>query len=151
VKIVVDDLSGPEIAAFLDEHIQQMRTITPLESKYALDLDALRTPDITFWTVLDDDNVVGCGALKQLDPDHAEVKSMRTSPAHARGGIASLLLDHIITEARRMGFQRLSLETGTADFFLPARRLYEKFGFDYCAPFADYRPSPHNTFMTRTL
>jgi putative acetyltransferase len=151
MKIVVDDLSGPEIAGFLDEHIQQMRTITPLESKYALDLDALRTPEITFWSVLDDDNVVGCGALKQLAPDHAEVKSMRTSPARARSGIASLLLDHIITEARRTGFTRLSLETGTADFFLPARRLYEKFGFDYCTPFADYRPSPHNTFMTRTL
>ena len=76
MKIVVDDLSGPEIAAFLDEHVQQMRAITPLESKYALDLDALRTPDITFWSVLDHDGVVGCGALKQLNPSHAEVKSV---------------------------------------------------------------------------
>ena len=84
MKIVVDNLSGPQIATFLDEHVQQMRAITPLESKYALDLDALRTPDITFWSVLDQDSVVGCGALKQLDPNHAEVKSMRTSPAHAR-------------------------------------------------------------------
>lgn len=151
MKIVVDDLSGPKIAAFLDEHVQQMRAITPLESKYALDLDALRTPDITFWSVVDKDKVVGCGALKRLDPHHAEVKSMRTSPARTRGGIASALLDHIITEARRMGVRRLSLETGTADFFRPARKLYEKHGFDYCKPFADYSPSQHNTFMTRAL
>jgi len=151
MKIVVDDLSGPEIAHFLDEHVRQMRSITPLESKHALDLDGLRTPEITFWSVLDGDTLVGCGAIKRLDASHAEVKSMRTAPARKRSGIASLLLEHIITEARRMGFTRLSLETGTAEFFLPARRLYEKFGFEYGPPFADYPPSPYNVFMTRTL
>jgi putative acetyltransferase len=151
LKIVVDDLSGPQIAAFLDEHLQEMRTITPLESKHALDLDSLRQPGITFWSVTDGDTLIGCGALKRLDPGHAEVKSMRTAATRKRRGIASLLLAHIITEAKRMGFTRLSLETGTADFFQPARNLYEKFGFHYCEPFADYRPSPHNTFMTRIL
>jgi putative acetyltransferase len=151
MKIVVDDLSGPAIAAFLDEHVQEMRSITPLESKHALDLDGLRKPEITFWSVLDGDTLVGCGAIKRLDPDHAEVKSMRTMPARKRSGVASLLLEHIITEARRMGFTRLSLETGSADFFRPARTLYEKFGFEYCEPFADYRPDPHSAFMTRML
>jgi len=149
MKIMVDDLAGPEIAAFLDEHVQQLRDITPLESKYALDLDALRAPEITFWSVRAGDVVVGCGALKRLAPGHAEVKSMRTSPLHQRSGIASRLLEHIITEAQHMGFTRLSLETGTDEFFAPARTLYEKFAFTYCAPFADYQPSPHNTFMTR--
>ncbi|MGP3929264.1 GNAT family N-acetyltransferase [Nonomuraea sp. KM88] len=151
MKIVVDDLSSPEIARFLDEHVQQMRSITPLESKHALDLDGLREPGVTFWSVMDGDTVVGCGAIKRLDAAHAEVKSMRTSQARRQSGIASLLLDHIITEARRMGFTRLSLETGSAEFFLPARRLYEKFGFAYCEPFADYEPDPHSAFMTRTL
>ncbi|MEO3802973.1 GNAT family N-acetyltransferase [Nonomuraea sp. B1E8] len=151
MKIVVDDLSSPEIATFLDEHVQQMRSITPLESKHALDLDGLREPGVTFWSVMDGDTVVGCGAIKRLDDGHAEVKSMRTSQARRQSGIASLLLDHIIAEARRMGFTRLSLETGSAEFFLPARRLYEKFGFAYCEPFADYRPDPHSAFMTRTL
>jgi putative acetyltransferase len=151
VEIVVDDLSGPEIAAFLDEHVQQMRSITPVESKYALDLDGLRRPEITFWSVRDGGALIGCGAIRRLDADHAEVKSMRTAPARTRGGVASLLLEHIIAEARRLGFTRLSLETGSAEFFLPARRLYEKFGFRYCEPFADYRPGPHNVFMTRTL
>ena len=151
MKIVVDDLTGPQIAGFLDEHVREMLSITPPESKHALDLDALRRPEITFWSVIDGDTVVGCGALKRLDVSHAEVKSMRTTPARKRSGIASLMLEHIITEARRMGLTRLSLETGSAEFFLPARRLYEKFGFEYCEPFADYRPDPNSVFLTRTL
>lgn len=151
MKIVVDDLSGTEIAEFLDQHVQEMRSITPLESKHALDLDGLRRPEITFWSIMDCDTVVGCAAIKRLTADHAELKSMRTAPTRKRSGVASLLLDHVITEARRMGFTRLSLETGSAEFFQPARKLYEKFGFDYCEPFADYRPGPHNVFMTRTL
>jgi putative acetyltransferase len=109
MKIVVDDLSGPEIARFLDEHVQEMRSITPPESKYALDLDGLRKPEITFWSVWNGDALVGCGAIKRLDADHAEVKSMRTTATRRRSGIALLLLEHIITEAKRMGFTRLSL------------------------------------------
>lgn len=151
LKIVVDDLSGPEIARFLDEHIQQMRSLTPLESKHALDLDSLRKPEITFWSVSDGSSLVGCGAIKRLDAGHAELKSMRTRPTQQRSGIASQLLEHIIAEAKRMGFTRLSLETGAAEFFLPARRLYEKFGFQHCEPFADYQPDPNSTFMTRAL
>lgn len=151
MRIVVDDLSGPEIAEFLDEHVRQMRSITPLESKHALDLDALREPDVTFWSVMDGGAVVGCGAIKRLDASHAELKSMRTSTERKRSGIASRLLGHIIAEAERMGFARLSLETGSDDFFLPARRLYEKFGFEHCEPFAGYRPDPNSVFMTRPL
>ncbi len=151
MKIVVDDLSGPEIAEFLDEHVRQMRSITPPESKHALDLDDLRAPEVTFWSVIDGDTVVGCGAIKRLDAGHAELKSMRTSPTLRRSGIASLLLEHIITEAQRMGCTRLSLETGAAEFFLPASKLYEKFGFVHCEPFANYRPDVNSTFMTKAL
>jgi putative acetyltransferase len=152
MKIAVDDLSGPEIAAFLAEHVSEMRSITPPESKHALDLDGLRRYDVTFWTVTDDDGtIVGCGALKWLDAEHAEIKSMRTAAARKRSGVASLLLDHLIGEARRMGYTRLSLETGSADFFAPARALYTKFGFEPCPPFATYKPDPLSTFLTRTL
>lgn len=151
VKIAVDDLSGPEIAEFLDEHVQQMRSRTPLESKHALDLDGLRKPEVTLWSVMDGDTLVGCGALKRLDADHAELKSMRTRPTRQRSGVASRLLVHIVGEAQRMGFTRLSLETGSDEFFLPARRLYEKYGFQNCEPFANYQPDPNSTFMTRTL
>jgi putative acetyltransferase len=151
MKIEVDDLSGPQIARFLEEHVLQMRSVTPPESKHALDLDALRQPEITFWSVSDGDTVVGCGAIKRLDANHAEVKSMRTSPARQRSGIASLVLQHIIVEAKQMGFSQLSLETGSAGFFAPARKLYEKFGFEYCEPFAGYKPDPLSVFMTRVL
>ncbi len=151
MRIVADDLTGPQIARFLEEHVQEMLSITPPESKHALDLEALRGPDITFWSVMDGDTVVGCGALKRLDASHGEVKSMRTLAARKRSGIASLVLEHIITEARRMGLTRLSLETGSAEFFAPARRLYERFGFEYCEPFASYRPDPLSVFLTRTL
>jgi putative acetyltransferase len=151
VRIVVDDLTGPQIARFLEEHVREMLATTPPESKHALDLDALRGPDITFWSVMDGGTVVGCGALQRLDAGHAEVKSMRTLAARQRRGIASAILGHIIAEAQRMGFTRLSLETGSAEFFAPARKLYEKFGFTYCEPFADYRPDPLSVFLTRTL
>jgi putative acetyltransferase len=151
LAIAVDDLTGPEIAAFLDEHLAHMRSLSPPESTHALDLDALRAPGVTFWTVRDGGALVGCGALKRLDGTHAELKSMRTSPARQRGGIGSALLTHIIGEARAAGLTRLSLETGSDEPFLPARRLYARFGFTECPPFGDYRPDPYSTFMTRTL
>ncbi|WP_019812193.1 GNAT family N-acetyltransferase [Saccharomonospora halophila] len=149
--MVVDDLSDPRIVEFLAAHVQQMRAVTPLASKHALDLDGLREPEVTFWSVRDGDTVLGCGALKRLDADHAELKSMRTAPERTRKGVASMLLEHILTEAERQGVARVSLETGADEFFLPARKLYAKFGFDYCEPFADYRPDPNSVFMTRPL
>ncbi len=151
MKIIIDDLSGPEIAAFLEAHLEHMRSLTPLESKHALDLADLRGPDVTFWSVYDGDALVGCGALKRLDATHAEVKSMRTDPARIRSGIASLLLEHIIGEAKRMGYTRLSLETGANEPFVAARSLYEKFGFSYTEPFADYTVDPWSAYMTREL
>src|SRR5688572_14732162 len=134
MKIKVDDLAGPEIAAFLEEHIQDMRAVSPPESKHALDLAGLRQPEITFWTVWDDGQLVGCGALMQLDAAHGEVKSMRTAKTCRQRGVASTLLDHIIAQAKSRGYQRLSLETGSMPFFEPARRLYQKFGFEVCGP-----------------
>jgi putative acetyltransferase len=151
MEIVVDDLSGPEIAAFLEQHVRDMLAITPPESKHALDLDALRRPEITFWSVLDADALVGCGAIMRLDDRHAEVKSMRTAANRRGTGVGSRLLEHILAEATTMGFARLSLETGATEPFRPARRLYEKFGFEYCGPFGDYRPDPLSVFMTRAL
>lgn len=128
-----------------------MRTVSPPASTHALDLNGLRSPGVTFWTVWDGDAIVGCAAIKRLGADHAELKSMRTASNRKRSGIASMLLEHIISEARQLGFTRLSLETGSFKFFRPARMLYEKFGFGYCGPFADYRPDPNSVFMTRKL
>ena len=151
MEIIVDDLTGHAIAEFLEEHIQDMRAITPLESKHALDLDALRRPEITFWSVHDGDRLVGSGAIKLLGDGHAEVKSMRTAPDRRGSGVASLLLEHIFAEAKAIGVSRLSLETGATLPFEPARRLYQKYGFEYCGPFADYKLDPNSVFMTKVL
>lgn len=151
MDISVDDLSSAEVATFLAEHMAEMRSTTPPESKHALDLEELRQPDITFWTVNDGNALVGCGALKQLDNDEGEIKSMRTAPSRKRSGVASRLLAHIISEAASRGIKRLSLETGSGDFFAPARALYTKFGFESCDPFGHYKPDPNSVFMTRQL
>ncbi|MFI7602546.1 GNAT family N-acetyltransferase [Actinoplanes sp. NPDC049681] len=151
MKIVVDDLSGPEISAFLQEHVKEMQAITPPESKHALDLDGLRKPEITFWSVYDSGRLVGCGALKELDTSSAELKSMRTAQHAKRRGVASALVDHILAEARRRRYARLYLETGAAEFFAPARALYAKFGFMPCQPFAGYREDPNNVYMAKVL
>lgn len=150
--IRLDDLHGPEIAAFLEEHLDDMRAATPSpESRHALDLDRLRKPEITFWTVWDRDLLVGCGALKELAPTHGEIKSMRTAAAYWGRGVASALVSHICEEAARRGYRRLSLETGSSEFFAPARALYAKFGFVVCEPFGDYKPDPNSYFMTKAL
>lgn len=151
LRIVVDDLSGQEIADFLAEHIAEMKAVTPPGSKHALDLDGLRVPEVTFWSVYDGAGLVGCGAIKALDDEHAEIKSMRVAPSHRRCGVATTLLRHMLAEARARGFSRVSLETGSFGFFEPARRLYRSHGFEYCDPFGDYRPDPNSVFMTRRL
>ena len=151
MEIRVDDLRGPEIAALLEEHLADMRRISPPESVHALDLEGLRRPEITFWTVWEGGQLLGCGALKELGRTHGEIKSMRTARAHRRKGVAAAVLAHLVTEARRRGYVRLSLETGSMPEFEPARRMYANFGFEPCGPFADYGPDPNSTFMTLAL
>ena len=151
MDIKLDDLSGPEIRALLEEHLQNMRRISPPGSIHALDLAALRRPDITFWSVWAGQELLGCGALKELDPVQGEVKSMRTAAAHRRQGVAQAMLSHILGVAADRGYERLSLETGSQVAFEPARRLYESFGFSYCPPFEGYSEDPNSVFMTRAL
>lgn len=151
MHIRVDDLSGPEVAALLEEHIADMRSMSPPESKHALDLGGLRKPGITFWTLWEAGQLAGCGALMQLDASHGEVKSMRTARAYRNRGVASKMLGHIIDEAKRRSYRRLSLETGAMEFFAPARSLYRKFGFEACRPFGNYRDDPNSAFFTKLL
>jgi putative acetyltransferase len=151
MDIRLDDLSGPAIRALLEEHLQNMRSISPPESVHALDLDGLRRPEISFWTVWSGPELMGCGALKELDPRHGEIKSMRTAMAHRRKGVAQAVLRHILGVAAGRGYQRLSLETGAQDAFEPARRLYADFGFSPCPPFNGYVEDPNSVFLTRLL
>jgi putative acetyltransferase len=147
----LDDLRHPAVIALLQEHLDWMHRTSPPESVHALDLDALRQPDIAFWTLWDGETLAGCGALRALDATHGEVKSMRTAQTHLRRGVAATMLDHILAEARRRGYARLSLETGSMDYFAPARALYARAGFRPCAPFGDYVEDPNSVFMTRAL
>jgi putative acetyltransferase len=124
---------------------------SPPESVHALDIDALCSPEITFWAAWEERELLACGALLELDSRHGEIKSMRTATAHLRKGVASRILEHIIKEAERRSYTRLSLETGSMEAFAPARTLYTSFGFVFCEPFADYVPDPYSVFMTRAL
>jgi putative acetyltransferase len=151
MEIRVDDLTGPEIARLLQEHLQDMALHSPPESIHALDLESLRSPAITFWCVWDGAELMGCGALRELDPQHGEIKSMRTAPAHRRKGVAKRMLEHILVEAQQRGYQRISLETGTMAAFEPARQLYASYGFTECPPFADYFEDPNSVCMTRVF
>jgi len=151
LEIRIDDLTGPEIAELLAEHLANMAESSPPESVHALNIEQLSQADITFWSAWSDDRLLGCGALKELDPQHGEVKSMRTVSRHRRKGVAARLLEHILEEARRRNYKRVSLETGSMHAFAPAHNLYARFGFVECGPFADYVEDPNSIFMTKEL
>jgi putative acetyltransferase len=151
MQIRPDDLTGSAIVALLHEHLRCMAEVSPPESRHALNLDGLRQPGISFWTIWSGPDLVGCGALKELDAHHAEVKSMRVAYAFQKQGVASQMLQHLIAEGQRRGYQRLSLETGSMAYFDPARKLYAKHGFTYCGPFGSYKEDPNSVFMTKEL
>lgn len=151
VDIRVDDLRGNDIARLLETHLSHMRSISPPESVHALDLDKLRQPDITFWTIWRGDELVGCGALRELDPTHGEIKSMHTLSAARGFGIGRRMVEHILMTARERGYTRLSLETGATEDFIAARTLYASFGFVPCPPFGDYFEDPFSAHMTLEL
>ncbi len=148
-----DDLSDDRVIALVTGHLSQMKEVTPEESVHALGPGALRADDITVWTAWSDPGkkeLMGCGALKEIDREHGEIKAMRTGESHLRRGIATALLRHMIKEAHRRSYARLSLETGSTSHFAPARALYARFGFNECGPFEGYTEDPHSTFMTLT-
>ena len=151
MDIRVDDLSSPEIIHLLREHLRSVASHSPPESVHALGLEALRDPDITFWSVWQDSELMGCGAVKELDSRHGEIKSMRTASSHLRKGVAATLMHQILEEAERRSYERLSLETGSMDAFAPARSLYARFGFKPCGPFANYVEDPYSVFMTKEV
>ncbi|MBM7659937.1 putative acetyltransferase [Bacillus mesophilus] len=151
MEIKIDDLTSPEVAELVMDHLWSMAQLSPPESTHALNLDGLRKPEVTFWSVWEGEELVGCGAIKELDPHHGEIKSMKTSSKHLRKGVARKMLHYIIEEAIRRDYKRLSLETGSMVAFEPARKLYASFGFEYCKPFSDYVEDPNSVFMTKEI
>lgn len=151
MRIEVDDFKRSPVRALLAEHMTNMHELTPAESVHALDIEELRAPDVTFWTVWSDEELLGCGALKELSRHHGEIKSMRTPASKRRRGAGRVILTHIIQEASVRGYERLSLETGPAETFGAAHRLYEDYGFQICGPFGAYTEDPYSVFMTMVL
>jgi putative acetyltransferase len=151
ITIQPDDLRGARTIALLEAHRQNMFEHSPPECVFALDLDGLRQPEVTLWTAWQGEDLLGCGALKELDAQQAEIKSMRTAAAHLRKGVAAQILQHLIAVARSRGYTKLYLETGTVAAFAPARALYAVHGFVTCGPFADYVEDPYSVFMCMAL
>lgn len=151
LRIIADDVTSVQVVTLLQTHQAQMAAGSPPESVHTLDLDELRASDVAFFSAWIGDDLVGCGGIKTLDPTHAEIKSMHTTVAARGRGIGEQLLAHLISHARDAGLQRLSLETGSAEQFAPARRLYSRSGFSECEPFAPYIEDPHSVFMTLAL
>ncbi|WP_026554118.1 GNAT family N-acetyltransferase [Arthrobacter sp. 35W] len=151
IEIAVDSPAADDVRRLLDEHLADMFATSPADSVHALDHSALAAPDVGFWTAREAGQLLGCGALKSLGSRAGEIKSMRTTPAARGRGVAAQLLGHIVDEARRRGYESLFLETGTEEFFAPARRLYERHGFTACPPFGGYSMDPHSVFMTLDL
>ena len=146
-----DDPAGQAVAHLLREHLEDMNEISPPGSVHAFELERLRSSDVTFWSAWEDDELLGCGALRELDSRSGEVKSMRTAEAHRGRGVASKVLEHIINEAERRGYECLNLETGAMPEFAPARALYVRYGFELRGPFAEYTNDPNSVFMTKQL
>lgn len=151
MRIVQGDFGDPRVVELLNAHVSTARAATGRGSAHALDLTGLKSPDIMFWAIWEDESLLGLGALQQLTRDHGEVKSMHTAQASRGRGAGSAMLRHIIAAARTRGMSRLSLETGSWDYFIPARRLYLRHGFVECPPFADYVPDPNSVFLSLDL
>ena len=151
MDIRLGELKNDDVILLLKEHHEDMLLHSPLESVHALDLNALESTNVTFWSLWINNELAGCGALKELDKKHGEVKSMRTSRNHLRKGVAQNLLTHILDQAKNRGYERLSLETGAMAAFVPAHKLYQQFGFQLCEPFGDYDEDPYSLFMSKII
>jgi putative acetyltransferase len=151
MRIEIDDLTRPQVLALLEEHLAHMFELNPPDKVFALDVNKLRAPGITFWTVWDGDLLAGCGALKELAPRQGEIKSMRTPQALRRRGAGRVMLDHIVGTARQRGYEALFLETGSHPAYLPAHSLYRSVGFEDCGAFGSYQEDPNSVFMSMRL
>lgn len=151
MEIILDNLKDNSVVKLLQDHLADMHATSPAESIHALEITAIKNPSLTFWRAQEQDLVLGCIALKELNDNHAEIKSMRTDIKARNKGVGSQLLSHVIKIAEERNYKRLSLETGTMDFFKPAIHLYKKYGFQFCQPFGSYKKDPNSCFMTRQI
>ena len=147
LKSIEGNFDDPEVHKLLTKHFIELRAASPEGSAHVLDIPGLKTPSIKFWSLWDNNQLIGCGALKFLDETHGEFKSIRVADKHRKKGMGEKIISHLITEAKKIGIKRLSIETGAGEFFSPARKLFKKFGFKACKPFAHYKEDPNSCYF----
>ena len=147
MKSVEGNFDDPQVNELLKKHFVELRSVSPEGSAHVLDIPGLKVNSIKFWSLWENNNLVGCGALKFLDIDHGEFKSIRVIDEYRKKGYGAKILEHLIDEAKKLKIKKLSLETGSGDFFLPARALFKKMGFVECDPFAHYKKDPNSCYM----
>ena len=151
MKSIENNFDNPKVNTLLKYHFYQLRANSPQGSVHVLDIEGLKVPSIKFWSIWDSEKLIGCGALKFLEKDHGEFKSIRISDEFRKMGYGIKLLDHLILESKKNGINKISLETGAGNFFLPARKLFEKAGFKTCQPFAHYKEDPNSCYYSKKI
>ena len=151
MKSILGNFDNAEVNALLLKHFKELRSVSPEGSAHVLDIPGLKVDSIKFWSLWEDENLIGCGALKFLDKSHGEFKSIRVVDVYRKKGYGFKIINHLISEAKKLDINKLSLETGAGDFFLPARKLFKKIGFVECPPFAHYKEDPNSYYMKLEL
>ena len=150
-KTIEGNFDNPEVNELLKKHFIELRAASPEESTHVLDIHGLKAPSIKFWSLWDDNKLLGCGALKFLDKEHGEFKSIRIHDNFRKQGKGIDVINHLINEAKKLNIKRLSIETGAGDFFIPARKLFKKTGFTLCEPFAHYKEDINSVYLTMLI
>ena len=151
MKSIEGNFENSEVNELLNKHFIELRTVSPEGSAHVLDIEGLKDKSIKFWSLWDNNKLIGCGALKFLEKNHGEFKSIRVADKFRRSGIGEKIIKHLIEEAKKLEISKLSIETGAGDFFIPARKLFSKFGFKKCIPFAHYKEDPNSCYFTLNL
>jgi len=151
MKSIEGNFENPDVNELLNKHFIELRSVSPKGSAHVLDIDGLKDQSIKFWSLWDNNQLIGCGALKFLEKNHGEFKSIRVADKFRKLGIGEKIIEHLIEEAKKLEVSKLSIETGAGDFFIPARKLFSKFGFKKCIPFAHYKEDPNSCYYTLDL
>ena len=147
MKSIEGNFDNSEVNDLLNKHFLELRSVSPAGSTHVLDIDGLKDQSIKFWSLWENDELIGCGALKFLDDNHGEFKSIRIADKFRKNGLGTKIIDHLINEAKKLNIKKISVETGSGDFFLPARKLFKKCGFASCKPFAHYKKDPNSCYF----
>ena len=151
MKSIEGNFDNPEVNELLKKHFIELRSVSPVVSTHVLDIAGLKDQSIKFWSLWKNNEIIGCGALKFLEKNHGEFKSIRVTDKFRKAGFGEKIIDHLIEEAKKLEISKLSIETGAGEFFLPARKLFSKFGFKACPPFAHYKEDPNSCYYTLNL